>query len=112
MSETSLINTIIVAVVYLAIIFMFININRSVKHHIPLKVVIIFFVCLVISAAALYLLTPSLPVPFEFARGRMGGVYMGIWGILFYILHRFLRRIYREKDRQNNNNHEPTDISE
>jgi hypothetical protein len=103
----SLIITITLAVGYLAIILMFVNINRSVKHHIPRLVVMIFFVCLVISAVAIYLLTLSLPVPW----GYMGSICMGIWGILFYILHRCLRRIYREKENQNNNNHKPTDNS-
>jgi hypothetical protein len=111
MSETNLIITITVAIGYLAIILMFININRSVKHHIPRPLVIIFFVCLVIAAAAIYLLTPSLPAPFKWTRGRMGSIYMGIWGILFYILHRWLRRIYRKRASQDEDRQEQADAS-
>jgi len=93
----SLINSIIVAAVYLFLIFVFINIHRKVRHNIsiPRTAVIIFFVCLVITAVALYLLTPLLPQLFGFAREWLGSVYMGIWVIIFLIINEVLIRIYR-----------------
>ena len=95
MTEFSLTNSIIVAAVYLLLIFVFINIHRKVRRNIPRTAVIIFFVCLVITAVALYILTPLLPQLFGLGRERMGGVYMGIWVIVFFIINEVLIRVYR-----------------
>jgi hypothetical protein len=95
MTEFNPINSSIVAAVYLLLIFLFVNIHRKVRHNIPRTAVIIFLVCLVITAVALYVLTPLLPQLFGLARERMGGVYMGIWAIVFFIIDEVLIRVYR-----------------